>query len=120
MLIRIKNAYASKHQAVIIPLSKVKMALASILKKEGYISNYQESSYEKKKFIKINLRYVNQKPVILDLKRLSSPGRRIYVGKDYVPRRLGGIAIISTSKGLKTTREIKKEGLGGELLCEIW
>ena len=120
ILIRIKNALSSDHQAVIIPFSKIKMQITEILKKEGYISDCSLKEHNKRKFIKIMLRYINQKPAISGLKRISKPGRRIYVNKNYSLLRLGGIGIISTSLGIKTHKDAKKEGMGGEILCEIW
>ena len=119
MLIRIKNAYAASHHAVLIPFSKLKAEIAKILKKEGYIYDYEEVEDEKKKFIKIKLRYINQKPTISYVKRISKPGRRIYIGKDFRSKRSGGTSLVSTPAGIRTTRDLKKEGMGGELLCEI-
>lgn len=120
MLIRIKNAYNASHQAVLIPFSKLKIEVLKILKKEGYISDYQKKEYDQKPFIKVKLRYIKEQPAISDLRKVSKPGRRIYVGKVSPLKRFGGIAIISTSKGLRTLEEAKAEKIGGELLCEIW
>lgn len=120
MLIRIKNAYNASHQAVLVPFSKLKIEVLKILKKEGYISNYQKKEYDQRPFVKVRLRYINGQPAISDLRKVSKPGRRIYVGKVSPLKRFGGITIISTSKGLKTLEEAKVDKIGGELLCEIW
>lgn len=120
MLIRIKNAYNASHQAVLVPFSKLKIEVLKILKKEGYISDYQKKEYDQRPFVKVRLRYINGQPAISDLRKVSKPGRRIYVGKVSPLKRFGGITIISTSKGLKTLEEAKVDKIGGELLCEIW
>lgn len=120
MLIRIKNAYNASHQAVLVPFSKLKIEVLKILKKEGYVSDYQKKEYDQRPFVKVRLRYINGQPAISDLRKVSKPGRRIYVGKVSPLKRFGGITIISTSKGLKTLEEAKVDKIGGELLCEIW
>jgi len=120
MLIRIKNAYTVSHQQVLVPFSKLKMELLKILKDEGYIFDYEKKEYNKKLFIKIRLKYIKDQAAISGLRKISKPGRRIYVGKIFPLKRFGGISIISTAKGLKTDMEAKKEKIGGELLCEIW
>jgi small subunit ribosomal protein S8 len=120
MLIRIKNAYAVSHRTVIIPFSRVKMEIAKILKKEGYISDYQKIEYNKRTFLKVKLKYIEKQPAISGLRRVSKPGLRVYVSRDISSGCLGGIGVVSTSSGLKTNKEARKEGLGGELLCEVW
>jgi len=123
MLTRIRNANAAKHVTVDIPSSNIKKAIAQILADEGYIKSFEEIKDEKQGIIRITLKYdENGKKVISGLKRISKPGLRIYVNKEELPEVLNGlgIALISTSKGIKTDREARKEGLGGEVLAYIW
>jgi len=127
MLTRIRNALAARKLEVVLPFSKIKLGIAEILKKEGYIQDYQKISgnvpsptYDQ---LKIILKYLGPKePAIKNLKRISKPGRRIYVTKDKLPIVLNGlgIAIISTSQGLMTNKQAKKRNLGGEVICEIY
>jgi len=121
MLIRIKNASTVKHAAVIIPFSKVKLRIAEILKEEGYISDFQGKEYKKKKFIKIRLKYLkNSQPAISGVKRISKPGRHIYIDKNFPLSKILGIGIVSTPLGIMTIKEAKKKGQGGEFLGEVW
>lgn len=123
MLTRIRNANTSKHQAVDVPASNMKRAIAQILVNEGYIKSFEEIKDEKQGIIRITLKYdENGKRVISGLKRISKPGLRIYASKDELPQVLNGlgIALISTSKGIKTDKEARKENLGGEVLAYIW
>lgn len=123
MLTRIRNAKMRKHEVVDIPLSKLKLELARILKEEGFIRNYRVVGESVKKSLRIYLKYIdNEEPVISDLKRVSKPGRRVYVGKDEIPSVKGGIgvAILSTSKGLMTDQKSREAKVGGEVLCYIW
>ena len=123
MLTRIRNANTSKHATVDVPSSNIKKAIAQILADEGYIKSFEEIKDEKQGIIRITLKYDEKgKKVISGLKRISKPGLRIYVNKDELPEVLNGlgIALISTSKGIKTDREARKEGLGGEVLAYIW
>ncbi len=123
MLTRIRNAKMRKHEVVDMPLSKLKLELARILKEEGFIRNYREMGESVKKNLRLYLKYVdNEEPVISDLQRVSKPGRRVYVGKDRIPSVKGGIgvAILSTSKGLMTDQKSREEKIGGEVLCYIW
>ena len=123
MLTRIRNANTSKHATVDVPSSNIKKAIAQILADEGYIKSIEEIKDEKQGIIRITLKYDEKgKKVISGLKRISKPGLRIYVNKDELPEVLNGlgIALISTSKGIKTDREARKEGLGGEVLAYIW
>ncbi len=131
MLTRMRNALAVKKSEVLIPVSKIKIKIAKILKENNFISNFKIVKAKPKKanskkavfsMIKIYFKYNNGKSVIRNLTRISKPGRRIYVGKDNLPNVLNnrGIAIISTSKGIMTNKEAKNKGLGGELLCEIF
>ncbi|MFY9227618.1 MAG: 30S ribosomal protein S8 [Blastocatellia bacterium] len=123
MLTRIRNSKMRKHEVVDIPLSKLKVELARILKEEGFIRNYRVVGESVKKNLRVYLKYVeNDEPVISDLQRVSKPGRRVYVGKDEIPSVKGGIgvAILSTSKGLMTDQKSREAKVGGEVLCYIW
>ena len=121
MLTRIRNASMVRKSEVLIPHSKIKVAIAKILERENYISKVEvlEDGF---KSIKLTLKYENRKSVISDIKRVSKVGRRIYVSKDRIKPVLNGfgISIISTSKGLMTNNEAKKANLGGEIICEIY
>ncbi|RKY04955.1 30S ribosomal protein S8 [Candidatus Poribacteria bacterium] len=123
MLTRIRNANMVYHEYVDIPASKMKEAIARILLKEGFIRNYKLIEDGKQGILRIYLKYgPNGERVINQLVRVSKPGRRVYVGKDELPRVRGGlgIAIISTSKGVMTSAEAKKLGIGGEVICYVW
>jgi len=123
MLTRIRNALTAKHEDVLVPASKVKKAIAEILLDEGYIKSYDIREDGVAKYIHIDLKYgPNKQRVITGLKRISKPGLRIYARKDQLPKVLNGlgIAIISTSRGIMTDREARKQGVGGEVLAYIW
>lgn len=124
MLTRIRNANIAKHDTVDIPSSKMKVAIANILLDEGYISKYELVEDGSFKTIRITLKYGETKneKIITGLKRISKPGLRVYVGKDELPKVLGGlgIAIISTNKGVITDKKARKEQVGGEVLAFIW
>ena len=123
MLTRIRNANVVSHPSVEMPSSKLKVALARVLKVEGYISNFEEKVDGHFKTLNIELKYdESNKPVITSLKRVSKPGLRSYCKAKNLPQVLGGmgIAIVSTSKGLLTDRKARKENLGGEVLCYIY
>lgn len=122
MLTRIRNAQAVDHQTVVIPFSKLKMNLAEILKKEGLIEEVDAQGKKTNKVIEIKLKYLKGEPVINNIKRISKPGRRMYIKKDEIkPIRQGfGMSVISTSQGLMTNKEASKKRLGGEVLCEIY
>ncbi len=123
MLTRIRNAIMVHHDSVVIPASKMKLALARILKEEGFITDYEVVKGKTHREIKIILRYLdNNKPAISGLKRVSKPGLRVYVQKQEIPRVYGGlgIAILSTSSGVKTGQQAWRQGSGGELLCYVW
>ena len=123
MLTRIRNANSAKHTTVDIPASNMKRAIAQILFDEGYIKSFEEIKDEKQGIIRVTLKYdENGKRVISGLKRISKPGLRIYVSKDELPQVLNGlgIALISTSKGIKTDKEARLAGLGGEVLAYVW
>ena len=124
MLTRIRNANTAKHDTVDVPSSKMKLAIAEILLKEGYIKTYDIVDDGSFKTIKITLKYGEDKDekIITGLKRISKPGLRVYAGKDELPRVLGGlgIAIISTNNGVLTDKEARKAGVGGEVLAFVW
>ena len=123
MLTRIRNAQIAKHDAVVLPASNTKKAIAKILLAEGYVKSVDFIDEAPQGSIKITLKYVNGKqPVIAGLKRISKPGLRVYAKAEELPKVLGGlgIAIISTSKGLMTDKEARKEMIGGEVLAYIW
>ena len=123
MLTRIRNANSVHHDKVEIPGSKIKEAIAGILKDEGFIKDFEVIEDNKQNVIKVSLKYgANREKVISGLKRISKPGLRVYSQKDQLPKVLGGlgIAIISTSKGLMTDKEARKAGLGGEVLAYVW
>ncbi|HEY4494858.1 MAG TPA: 30S ribosomal protein S8 [Candidatus Paceibacterota bacterium] len=119
MLTRIRNAQKAEHKSVIMPLSKIKLEIAKILKKEGYIEELKKSDKKGSKYLEIDLKYP---AAINEIKRVSKPGQRFYVKADKIKQVKSGygISIISTSKGLMTGKEAKKAGLGGETLLEIW
>ncbi len=123
MLTRIRNANSQKHKTVDIPASNMKKAIADILFKEGYIAAFEEINDNSQGVIRITLKYgENGSRVIDGLRRISKPGLRVYAAKDELPQVLNGlgVALISTSKGIKTDREARREGLGGEVLAYIW
>jgi small subunit ribosomal protein S8 len=122
-LTRVRNAIKARQQKVDVPHSKLKVEIARILKEEGYISNYKPTDEEGRKVLRVYLKYSsdNVSP-ISDLKRVSRPGCRVYVGHGEIPRILGGLGIniLTTPKGVMTGRQARKEGVGGEVLCEIY
>ena len=123
MLTRIRNELVARHEEVQVPASNIKKAIADILTEEGYIKGYTVIEDGKQGILNINLKYAsNNELVITGLKRISKPGMRVYARKDEIPKVLGGlgIAIISTSKGVMTDNEARKQGVGGEVLCYIW
>ena len=123
MLTRIRNANSSKHKTVDVPASNMKKAIANILLEEGYIKALEEIKDNTQGIIRITLKYDEKGARVIDgLKRISKPGLRVYASKDELPQVLNGlgIALISTSKGIKTDKEARKEGLGGEVLAYVW
>ena len=124
MLTRIRNANMAGHERVEIPSSKVKSEIARVLTEEGFVRNYRLLDDGKQGILRIYLKYGNTKKekVITNLRRISKPGRRIYAKSDSLPRVYGGlgVAILSTSNGIKTTPECRKEKIGGEVLCYVW
>lgn len=123
MLTRIRNANSSKHKTVDVPASNMKRAIADILLKEGYIKSFEEIDNGNQGIIRITLKYDEKGARVIDgLRRISKPGLRVYASKDELPQVLNGlgIALISTSKGIKTDKEARQEGLGGEVLAYVW
>ncbi len=123
MLTRIRNANAVYREIVDVPLSKIKLEIAKILKREGFIKGFKVVKEDNIPMIRIFLKYgPNKEKVISGLKRVSKPGLRVYVGKNDLPKVMGGlgIAILSTSVGILTDKEAREKGVGGEVLCYVW
>ena len=124
MLTRIRNAHRVKHQIVQIPITKMSLAIAGILKEEGFIEDFENYEEEKLKYLLLSLKYTGKSrtPVICKIKRISKPGLRVYAKSTQLPKVLDnlGIAIMSTSKGVMTNLKAKELGVGGEVLCYIW
>jgi small subunit ribosomal protein S8 len=122
-LTRIRNGAMARHPRVEMPSSKMKIEIARILKEEGYLANFKVVEEKGKKTLRVFLRYTpDRQSVITDLKRISRPGSRRYIGKTGIRPVVGGmgISILSTPRGLMTGQSARKEGVGGELLCEVW
>jgi small subunit ribosomal protein S8 len=123
MLTRIRNAMATRHAKVDVPCSKLKMEIARILKEEGYVLNYKLAEEGSRKLIRIYLKYTpGNEPVMSRIERVSRPGCRVYVGCQEIPRILGGMGvnILTTPRGVMTGSQARKQGVGGEILCQIW
>jgi len=123
MLTRIRNSVRAKLPKVDIPSSRLKVEIARILKNEGYVSNFKVNEDGKQGMLRVYLKYgPGMERVITDVQRVSRPGCRIYCGKDRIPRVYGGLGIniLSTSRGLMTGRAAAKEGVGGEIICNVW
>lgn len=128
MLTRIRNAMMAGHTQVALPSSKIKVAIAQILKDEGFIGGYEvvDGSIKGQKIMRVRLKYIgerrNRRPVITGLERVSRPGRRVYTGKQEIPWVLSGmgVAILSTPKGVMTGQRARQLGVGGEVLCKVW
>lgn len=124
MLTRIRNANMVKHESAQIPASRLRIAIAKVLKDEGYINEYEILKGDTpQKVMKIHLRYIdNKEPVVTGLERVSRPGCRVYAGKEEIPRVYGGlgIAIVSTTQGIMTGKKARRRGVGGEVLCKVW
>ena len=124
MLTRIRNANMVKHQIVQIPVTKMSVAIAKILKEEGFIDDFENYQEEKREYLLLSLKYTekSRKPVISHIKRISKPGLRVYTKSKDLPRVLDnlGVAIMSTPKGVMTNLKAKELGIGGEVLCYIW
>jgi small subunit ribosomal protein S8 len=121
-LTRIRNASRAEHEKVDIPSSKLKLRMAEILKDEGFIKNFRIIEDNKQGTLRVYLKYVGTEKIISGIVRVSRPGRRIYVTKDKIPTILGGmgVAILSTSAGVMTDRQVRKQHLGGEVLAYVW
>jgi len=121
-LTRIRNASRAEHEKVDIPSSKLKLRMAEILKEEGFIKNFRVIEDNKQGVLRVYLKYAGSEKIISGIVRVSRPGRRIYVTKDKIPTILGGmgVAILSTSAGVMTDRQVKKQHLGGEVLAYVW
>jgi small subunit ribosomal protein S8 len=123
MLTRIRNAYKARFEKVEMPSSKMKVSILQTLKNEGYIKNYKVTAEGHKSLLQVSLKYdARKQPAVSELRRLSKPGRRIYVAKDEIPQIKSGLglAILSTSKGIVTDKQARTEGIGGELICSCW
>ena len=122
MLTRIRNASRARHTDVSVPASRTKLAIARILKDEGFIEDFSEARSGARSDITIRLKYVGKVPVVSGLKRISKPGLRVYAAKTEIPKVLGGlgIVIVSTSQGIMTGAEARKSQLGGEVLAYVW
>ena len=123
MLTRIRNAIQVRHESVIMPHSKMKLAIARILKEEGFIRDFDHPRGQARPTLRIHLSYRERRePAIMGLKRVSKPGLRVYVGKGEIPRVYGGlgVAILSTPEGVMAGRQAWRRGIGGELLCYVW
>jgi small subunit ribosomal protein S8 len=121
-LTRIRNASRAEHEKVDIPSSKLKLRMAEILKDEGFIKNFRIIEDNQQGTLRVYLKYVGSEKIISGIVRVSRPGRRIYVTKDKIPTILGGmgVAILSTSSGVMTDRQVRKQHLGGEVLAYVW
>ena len=124
MLTRIRNASLAKHQTTLIPATRMTLSIARVMKQEGFIADFEETGENIDRRLVVALKYEgkNRQSIIKRLKRVSKPGLRVYSNSKELPRVLGGIgvAIISTSQGIMTDREARKQGVGGEVLCYIW
>ncbi|HUT54038.1 MAG TPA: 30S ribosomal protein S8 [bacterium] len=123
MLTRIRNGLMARHDAVEVPASKMKLEIARILKAEGYIKNFKQVHDDKQGSIKVFLKYDDKRvPSIVEMKRVSKPGRRVYAAVDEIPVVKNGLgtAILSTSKGIMSDKAARKEKVGGEIICTVW
>ena len=123
MLTRIRNACLVRHPTTKVPVTRMTRSIAQVLKQEGFIDDFEETGEGVNQYLVISLRYKgNRQPIINTLKRVSRPGLRVYSNRKDLPRVLGGIgiAIVSTSKGIMTDREARRQGVGGEVLCYVW
>ena len=118
----VRNASKARKEKVTVPSSNMTSRIAEILKEEGFVESVKPFAEGCKKYIRIHLKYIRKRPAIQGIKRISKPGRRVYVANDEVPRVQGGlgVAIVSTSKGLLTDHDARKTKVGGELLCSVW
>jgi len=119
----VRNAIRAKHRKVDVAASKLKTDLARVLLRERFINNFKVIEDQKQGVLRVYLKYTGDDvPVITGIRRMSTPGRRVYVKKDRIPKVMGGMgsAIVSTSKGIMTDRDARKQGVGGEVICEVW
>ena len=123
MLTRVRNAMSVHHRYVLVPASKMKLALTRILAEEGYIENFDVTKDQPQPMIRIWLKYVDKRqPLVSGIQRVSKPGRRVYAQKGQIPRVLSGagVAVLSTSRGVMTDRAARRLGIGGEVICRVW
>jgi small subunit ribosomal protein S8 len=122
MLTRIRNAMRIKADKVDIPISKMKLEIAKIMKEEGFIRAYKILKDRKQGILRVIPKYVDDQSVITGLKRVSRPGRRYYVSKDAIPQVMGGlgVAVVTTSRGIMSDKTCRREGVGGEVICYVW
>ncbi len=122
MLTRIRNAALIKSEKVDVPASRIKLEIAKILKEEGFIRAYKILKDKRQGILRLTLKYIDNENVISGLKRISKPGRRVYVGSKEIPRVMGGvgIAVLTTSRGIFSDRSCRRDNLGGEVICYIW
>jgi small subunit ribosomal protein S8 len=119
----VRNAIRARHRKLDVPASHVKTELSKVLLRERFINNFKVIEDTKQGILRVYLKYTaDDESVISGIRRMSSPGRRVYVGKDRIPRVMGGLgtSIVSTSRGMMTDREAREAGLGGELICQVW
>lgn len=121
-LTRVRNGLMARHSQVEVPASRLKGAIAEVLREEGYIESFEVFSEGNKKYLRLKLKYQGGEPVIEGLVRISKPSCRVYVGADKIPQVLGGmgVAILSTPKGVVADRQARKLRVGGEVICEVW
>ncbi len=122
LIIRIKNAYMAKHKTVVMPASKLRENIVKILVEGGYVSSYEREAGKPQDTLSIDLRYINGKPAVVDVKRVSKPGRRVYSSSEQLPKVLGGYGtcVISTSQGVMSDKEARQKKIGGEVLFQVW
>lgn len=122
MLLRIRNALMTKADKVDMPASRMKLDIAKILKEEGFIRAYKIQKDKKQGILRLNLKYTDGQSVITGLKRISKPGRRVYVGRDKIPSVMAGvgIAIVTTPKGIMSDKTCRRSNAGGEVICYVW
>jgi small subunit ribosomal protein S8 len=122
MLTRIRNAVRIKAEKVDIPISKMKLEIAKILKEEGFIRAYKILKDRKQGILRVIPKYTENESVITGIKRISKPGRRVYIGGDKIPKVMGGlgVAILTTSRGILSDRSCRRDNIGGEIICNVW
>lgn len=122
-LTSVRNAIRARHRKVDVPASRIKTEIAKVLLRERFINNYKVIEDSRQGILRVYLKYASDEtPVITGIRRVSTPGRRVYVGKHEIPRVMGGLgtSILTTSRGLLTEREAREAGLGGEVVCQVW